>query len=74
MITKETTIATIEVNEDDTVIVRERVSIIDDETLDEQGQPSEISHSFVHRQYAPGDDYSEADPRVQAVCQAVHGA
>ena len=72
MITKQTTIATLEVNEDNTVIVRERVALLDDETLDEQGQPTELSHSFTHTQYAPGDDYSQADARVQAVCAAVH--
>ena len=65
MITKETTIATLEVNEDNTVIVRERVAIVED--------GEELSHSFVHKQFAPGDDYSNEDPRVQAVGAAVQG-
>lgn len=63
MITKERSIATLEVTENNIVIVRERVAIIED--------GEEISHSFEHLQYQAGDDYSQADPKVQAVCQAV---
>lgn len=32
----------------------------------------EISRSFHRHVVAPGDDYSAEDPKVQAVCAAVH--
>jgi hypothetical protein len=32
----------------------------------------EISRSFHRHVLAPGDDYSAEDPKVQAVCAAVH--
>ena len=32
----------------------------------------EISRSFHRRVIQPGDDYSAEDPKVQAVCSAVH--
>ena len=32
----------------------------------------EISRSFHRHVVAPGDDYSAEDPKVQAVCSAVH--
>jgi hypothetical protein len=62
-LTKERSIATLEVTDNNIVIVRERVAIIED--------GEEISHSFEHFQFASGDDYSQADPKVQAVCRAV---
>lgn len=31
-----------------------------------------ISNSYHRHMIAPGDDYSNEDPRVQAICAAVH--
>lgn len=63
MIEKQTTIATLEWDtENSIVIVRERVAIIED--------GAEISHSFTHREIGPDDDASGESERVQAAVQA----
>lgn len=33
---------------------------------------AELSRSFHRKVISPGDDYSAEDPKVQAVCAAVH--
>ena len=63
-IEKQTTIATLEINEDDTVIVRERVAIVED--------GEEISHKYEQRNIKPGDDYSGEPERVRKMCEAYH--
>lgn len=59
------TIATLEVNEDDTVILRERIAIIENEV--------EQHHWFEQRTIRAGDDYSQEPEKVQRVCDAVFG-
>jgi len=54
----------IEVLENGCVQVRTRVSVFEDGV-----QISGTSHRHV---VAPGDDYSENDQRVQAICAATH--
>ena len=63
-IEKQTTIATLEITEDDTVIVRERVAIVED--------GEEISHHYEQRNIHPGDDYSGEPERVRKMCEAYH--
>ena len=54
----------IEVVEVGCVQVRTATKIIDD--------GKEISRTFHRHVIAPGDDYSQEDSRVQAICAAVH--
>lgn len=54
----------IEILENGCVQVRTATRIIED------GQT--ISQSFHRHVVSPGDDYSDQDTRVQAVCAAVH--
>lgn len=54
----------IEVVENGSVQVRTRTSIMED------GQ--QISGTFHRHVVAPGDDYSNEDARVQAICAATH--
>jgi hypothetical protein len=63
MIEKTTTIATLEWDtENETVIVRERVAIVED--------GEELSHSFIHKQFKADSDWSGEAAQVQAMCQA----
>ena len=64
MLTEESYADKIEVTEKGHVQVRVATVIKRD------GQ--EISRSFHRHVLAPGDDYSAEDPKVQAVCAAVH--
>lgn len=56
----------IEVVENGCVQVRTRTSIMED--------GKQISGTFHRHVVAPGDDYSNEDARVQAVCAATHTA
>jgi len=54
----------IEVIENGCVQVRTKTAIVED--------GKEISGAFHRHVVAPGDDYSQEDARVQAICAAVH--
>lgn len=56
----------IEVLENGCVQVRTRTSILED--------GKQISGSYHRHVVAPGDDYSNEDARVQAICAATHTA
>jgi hypothetical protein len=61
---KQIVIDRIEVVENGTVQVRQATRIV------ENGQ--ELSKSFHRWTIAPGQDYSEQEPNVQAICAAAH--
>lgn len=63
MINKEVVIDKIEVLENNAVSIRQATKII------ENGQ--EISRSYHRSSFAPGQDISGQDARVQAICNAV---
>lgn len=63
---KETVIDKIEVVENNIIQVRQATRIMEDGV--------QLSQSYHRWTIAPGQDYSEQDPKVQAVCQAVHTA
>lgn len=63
MINKEVVIDKIEVLENNAVSIRQATKIIED--------GEEISRSYHRSSFAPGQDISGQDPRVQAVCNAV---
>jgi len=54
----------IEVVENGSVQVRAKTAILED--------GKQISGSFHRHVIAPGDDYSQEDARVQAICVAAH--
>ena len=54
----------IEVIKNGTVQVRNKITVIED--------GKEISSSFHRHIVAPGDDYSQEDARVKAVCVSTH--
>jgi len=56
----------IEVIANGIIQVRTRTSIMEDGT--------EISSTFHRHVVAPGDDYSDQDARVKAICAATHTA
>jgi hypothetical protein len=56
----------IEVIENGCVQVRTKTAIMEDGT--------QISGTFHRHVVAPGDDYSNEDARVQAICAATHTA
>lgn len=56
----------IEVIANGIIQVRTRTSIMEDGT--------EISSTFHRHVVAPGDDYSQEDARVKAICAATHTA
>lgn len=60
---KTTVVDLIETTENGCVQVRTATRILDDGKV--------ISQSFHRHVVAPGDDYSQEDPRVQAICAAV---
>ena len=64
MLTKATVVDRIETLENGCVQVRAATRIMEDGAV--------ISQSFHRHVVAPGDDYSGEDPRVQAICDAVH--
>jgi hypothetical protein len=63
-LTKETVVDKIEVVENGVVQVRTATRILEDGT--------QISGTFHRHTVAPGQDYSQEDARVQAICAAVH--
>lgn len=54
----------VEVLENGCVQVRTKTAIMED--------GKQISGSFHRHVVAPGDDYSQEDARVQAICEATH--
>ena len=63
MLEKQEVVDLIEAIENGCVQVRTATRILDDGKV--------ISQSFHRHVVAPGDDYSNEDPRVQAICAAV---
>lgn len=66
MIATKLTIDLIEVMQNDVIRVRVKTSVLSDDV--------QVAESFEHRVIAPGDDYSQEDARVQAICAAIHTA
>jgi hypothetical protein len=64
MLTKTNIVDKIETLENGCVQVRTATRIMEDGAI--------LSQSFHRHVVAPGDDYSEEDERVQAICAAVH--
>ena len=64
MLTTTDTIVNIEVTPDGGVNVTRHLTVFDGET--------QVAQSGKRYLIAPGDDYSAEDPRVQAICDAVH--
>jgi hypothetical protein len=61
---KFTTVDLVEVLENGCVQVRQKISVL------ENGK--QIGSSFHRHIVAPGDDYSSEDPKVKAICAAMH--
>jgi len=61
---KQTVVDKIEVVENGSVQVRTATRIVEDGIV--------ISTSYHRHVVAPGDDYSQEDARVQAICAATH--
>lgn len=61
---KQILVDTIEIVESNVVQVRTATRIVEDGQI--------ISQSFHRHTVAPGQDYSQEDARVQAICAAVH--
>lgn len=64
MLEKTVKVDLVEVTENGCVQVRTRTAVVED--------GKQLSASFHRHFVAPGDDYSKEDPRVQAICAAVH--
>lgn len=64
MLEKTTVVDRIETLENGCVQVRTAIRIIEDFNI--------LSQSFHRHIIAPGQDYGNEDPRVQAICAAVH--
>lgn len=64
MLEKVTVVDKIETLENGCVQVRTAIRIMEDGNV--------LSQSFHRHVVAPGEDYSGEDPRVQAICEAVH--
>lgn len=63
-ITKQMVVDQIEVVQSGSVQVRTRTNIVENDLI--------ISSSLHRHVVAPGDDYSNEDARVQAICAATH--
>ena len=63
---KQTVVDKIEVIENGCVQVRTATRIVEDGNV--------ISSNYHRHVVAPGDDYSQEDARVQAICAATHTA
>ena len=63
MIEKQREIATLEVTKDNTVIIRERVAIVED--------GEEISHKFEQRNIHKDDNIENETERVQKIVKAL---
>jgi hypothetical protein len=64
MLTKTTVVDKIETLENGCVQVRAAIRVLEDGRV--------LSQSYHRHVVAPGQDYSEEDERVQAICAAVH--
>ena len=64
MLEKKITIDLIETLENGCVQVRAKTSVFEDD--------KELSYSYHRHVVSPGDDYSQEDARVKAICAAVH--
>jgi hypothetical protein len=64
MLEKVTVVDRVEVVENGVVQVRTKTAIMED--------GKQISESFHRHVVAPGDDYSQEDERVKAICKATH--
>jgi hypothetical protein len=64
MLTKTNVVDKIETLENGCVQVRTAIRVMEDGAI--------LSQSFHRHVVAPGDDYSGEDPRVQAICTAIH--
>ena len=64
MLEKQITVDLIEVIENGCVQVRTKTAILED--------GKEISSQFHRHLVSPGDDYSQEDARVKAICAAIH--
>jgi hypothetical protein len=64
MLEKVVVVDRIEVLENGCVQVRVKTAIMED--------GKQISGTFHRHVVAPGDDYSQEDARVQAICEATH--
>ena len=64
MLTTTDTIVNIEVTPDGGVNVTRHLTVFDGDT--------QVAQSGKRYLIAPGEDYSAEDPRVQAICEAVH--
>jgi hypothetical protein len=64
MLEKQITVDLIEIIENGAVQVRTKTAIVED--------GKELSGSFHRHVVAPGNDYSQEDARVKAICAAVH--
>ena len=64
MITKEITVDKIEIVENGTVQVRQAIRIMED--------GNELSKSFHRWIIAPGQDYSDQEDNVKAICEITH--
>jgi hypothetical protein len=64
MLEKVVVVDRIEVLENGCVQVRTKTAIMED--------GKQISGTFHRHVVAPGDDYSQEDARVQAICEATH--
>ena len=64
MLSKNTVVDKIETLENGCVQVRTATRIMDDGKV--------VASSFHRHVVAPGEDYSSQDPKVQAICAAVH--
>jgi len=64
MLEKQIVVDLIEIIENGSVQVRTATKIIED--------GKELNRTFNRHVVAPGDDYSQEDDRVKAVCAAVH--
>jgi hypothetical protein len=64
MLEKVTVVDKIETLENGCVQVRAAIRVLEDGSV--------LSQSFHRHVVAPGQDYSEEDERVQAICAAVH--
>ena len=54
----------IEVLENGVIQVRTRFEITKDNTV--------VANSFTRKVIAPGDDFSQEDPKVKSICSVVH--
>lgn len=63
-LTKVVFVDLVEVTENNSVQVRTRTAILEDDV--------ELSSSLHRHVVVPGDDYSAEDAKVQAICAAVH--